>query len=189
VLGHIAKKQIIAEAAAQISKIQDSGITVTHFDSHKHTHVLPQVLGGLVEAAKAHRIPAVRNPFEAIRFSFLRSNTGLTSKLIGVKLLNAFAPHFHRVVKEAGLFASDGCIGIVTTGFLTQELLEQMIAALPDGTWELVCHPGYNDAQLDSITTRLRQSREDELRILTSQRTRETLANHGIQMISYRDIV
>jgi predicted glycoside hydrolase/deacetylase ChbG (UPF0249 family) len=48
-----------------------------------------------------------------------------------------------------------------------------MVEKLPGGTWELVCHPGYNDADLQGIRTRLRESREQELRILTSQSTRD----------------
>jgi predicted glycoside hydrolase/deacetylase ChbG (UPF0249 family) len=59
---------------------------------------------------------------------------------------------------------------------------------LPEGTWELVCHPGYNDADLRGIRTRLRESREQELRILTSQSTRDLLAANGVEMVSFRDL-
>jgi len=33
---------------------------------------------------------------------------------------------------------------------------------MPDGTWELICHPGYNDSALEAAGTRLLQSREIE---------------------------
>jgi predicted glycoside hydrolase/deacetylase ChbG (UPF0249 family) len=67
-------------------------------------------------------------------------------------------------------------------------LLRRMVERLPDGTWELVCHPGYNDGDLQSIHTRLRESREQELRILTAQSTRDLLAANGVEAISYRDL-
>ena len=63
-----------------------------------------------------------------------------------------------------------------------------MVENLPEGTWELVCHPGYNDADLRGIQTRLRESREQELRILTSSFTRDLLAANGIEMISFREL-
>ena len=48
--------------------------------------------------------------------------------------------------------------------------------------------PGYNDADLQGIHTRLRESREQELRILTSQSTRDLLAANGVEVISYREL-
>ena len=63
-----------------------------------------------------------------------------------------------------------------------ERLLRLMVENLPEGTWELVCHPGYNDADLRGIHTRLRESREQELRILTSPSTRDLLAANGIEI-------
>ena len=59
---------------------------------------------------------------------------------------------------------------------------------MPQGTWEFVCHPGYNDADLQQAHTRLRASREIELRVLTLPAAREVLAQEGIELISYRDL-
>jgi predicted glycoside hydrolase/deacetylase ChbG (UPF0249 family) len=82
----------------------------------------------------------------------------------------------------------DGTFAIVATGALDERLLRRMVERLPDGTWELVCHPGYNDADLQGVRTRLRESREQELRILTSQSTRDLLSANGVEIISYRDL-
>jgi predicted glycoside hydrolase/deacetylase ChbG (UPF0249 family) len=59
---------------------------------------------------------------------------------------------------------------------------------MPDGTWEFVCHPGYLDADLFAIATRLRESRVEELAVLTSAETRAALDKRGVQLISYRDL-
>jgi len=83
---------------------------------------------------------------------------------------------------------SDGILGIVATGALDQQLFRLMVENLPDGTWEFVCHPGYNDAELQRVRTRLKASREKELQVLTSPETRELLAGEGIELISYRDL-
>jgi predicted glycoside hydrolase/deacetylase ChbG (UPF0249 family) len=91
-------------------------------------------------------------------------------------------------VQQAGIATPDGTLAIVATGTLNDRLLRLMVENLPEGTWELVCHPGYNDADLQGIQTRLRESREQELRILTSQSTRDLLAANGVEMVSFRDL-
>src|SRR5712671_7902813 len=60
-------EEIQREAEAQIRKIQARGITLTHVDSHKHTHMFSRVLRPVLRAAKACSIRAVRNPFEPMR--------------------------------------------------------------------------------------------------------------------------
>jgi predicted glycoside hydrolase/deacetylase ChbG (UPF0249 family) len=87
------------------------------------------------------------------------------------------------------MITPDGSFGVVVTGALTQELFDAVIGCIPEGTWEFVCHPGYCDAELNQIKTRLRSSRDAELKILTSEATRAALQKHGIQLISYRQLL
>jgi predicted glycoside hydrolase/deacetylase ChbG (UPF0249 family) len=63
-----------------------------------------------------------------------------------------------------------------------------MAELIPEGTWEFVCHPGYNDDDLKAAKTRLRESRATELRLLTMPEARQSLLKHGIELISYRDL-
>ena len=86
------------------------------------------------------------------------------------------------------MVTTDGTLGIITTGSLTEAIFRVMIEHLPNGTWELVCHPGYNDVELQGLETRLRESRVRELEFLTAPRVREFLDQRGIVLISYRDL-
>jgi chitin disaccharide deacetylase len=187
-LGRLAPDEIEAEAAAQIGKLQSSGIAVTHLDSHKHTHMFPQVFKPLLRAAQACGIIAIRNPFERIRTSQLAAQPRLWRRWTEVGILRTLAKGFREAVQQAGMTTPDGTFAIVATGALDERLLRRMLEHLPDGTWELVCHPGYNDADLRKIRTRLRESREQELRILTSPSTRDLLAANDVEVISFRDL-
>ena len=60
------------------------------------------------------------------------------------------------------MMTADGSIGLLATGILDDSVLRSLLHALPKGTWELVCHPGYRDAALEQARTRLRASRETE---------------------------
>ena len=187
----IAAEEIEREVEAQIRRIQSSGITLTHVDSHKHTHMFPQVLRPLLRAARARGIRAVRNPFEPMRSwptAMVLSTPGLWLRSAGVMAFGMFAAEFRRAIKEQGMVTTDGTVGIAVTGLLDQQKLLRILQALPDGTWELVCHPGYSDADLQSAGTRLTQSREIELAALTSADAREALARLKIKLISYADL-
>ena len=87
------------------------------------------------------------------------------------------------------MISPEGIFGVVATGRLDTSLFRYMIEHIPQGTWELVCHPGYDDAQLHSLSTRLRESRQKELQMLTSPDIPTLLAKNDIQLLSYRDLV
>jgi hypothetical protein len=61
-------------------------------------------------------------------------------------------------------------VAISATGELNATTLGEILRALPStGTYELCCHPGYNDAELDRVATRLRAHRDIEREALLSE--------------------
>jgi len=191
IAGVMDANQITAEAAAQIRKIQSAGIAVSHFDTHKHTHLFPKILRPLLRAASDCGVRAVRNPFGPrlpLRSSHLLTRPSLWTRYVEVRILRAFAGKFREAVDREGFATPDGTLGIVVTGALDETLFYAIARSIPEGTWEFVCHPGYNDADLQAGKTRLRESRETELRVLTLPAAREVLAQQSIELISYRDL-
>jgi hopanoid biosynthesis associated protein HpnK len=189
VSGRVDADEIEAEVTAQVRKLQSAGLVVSHLDTHKHTHILPQVLRPLLRAARTCGVPAVRNPFGPVRFSILAKYPSLWKRYSQVAVLNRFGRRFRNSVTDAGMLTTDGTVGIVSTGAMDDYLFSSIVESLPEGTWEFVCHPGYNDHELGSIRTRLRETRALELQLLTSPKTLELLARSGVQLISYRDLV
>jgi hopanoid biosynthesis associated protein HpnK len=180
--------EIEAEVTAQIRKLQLAGIAVTHIDTHKHTQVFPNVLRPLLRSAKACGVRAVRNAFEPVRISLLAERPSLWKRISQVKFLSSLARTFHKAVREAGMFSPDGTLSIAATGVLDRRLFRLLLENLPEGTWEFVSHPGYHDAELETVRTRLRESRAEELKLLTSPEAREIVSKNGIELISYREL-
>jgi predicted glycoside hydrolase/deacetylase ChbG (UPF0249 family) len=112
----------------------------------------------------------------------------LWRRLAEIRVLSRFAQQFRRTVEQEGLITPDGTLGIEVTGTLDETLFQALTQNIPDGTWEFVCHPGYNDADLMAAKTRLRESRELELQVLTLPQAREILSEAGVHLISYRDL-
>lgn len=190
--GRLDPEEIEAEASAQIRKIQSAGIFVSHVDSHKHTHLFPAVLRPVLRAALACGVHAVRNPFgprKPLIISELLSRPSLWTRYAEVRILRTLSRKFRDAAGGQGIATTDGTFGIVVTGALDEKLFRAIAAIIPEGTWELVCHPGYNDADLQRANTRLRESRQIELRLLTMPESKKILENEGIALISYRELV
>lgn len=187
----ISPDEIRREVEAQISKIQAMGLNVTHVDSHKHTHIFPHVLRPLLQAAKACGVRAIRNAFEPWRCwpaPAVLATPQMWPRIFAVACFGTFARVFRRAVQEQGMATTDGTIAIAATGKLHLKMLLATLEALPEGTWELVCHPGYSDADLQASGTRLTQSREVELQALTSAEVKSLISRRGIELISYADL-
>ncbi|MGA9069789.1 MAG: ChbG/HpnK family deacetylase [Terracidiphilus sp.] len=165
--GRIRSSEIEAETGAQIALLQSKGVKLTHIDTHKHTHIFPAVLRPVLRAAKAAGIHAVRNPFEPAWSRRAMRGAPLIRRA-EVNLLRLWEPAFRRIVAEEGFVTTDGALGVLATGSLDAAQFDSLLGNLLAGTWELVTHPGYNDADLARAHTRLLASRETERAALAS---------------------
>jgi len=181
-LGRIHATEIEAEADAQITRLLKLDLPLTHFDTHKHTHIFPRVLEPVLQAAKRHGIHAVRNPFEPL-WSLDATKGAPSARKRQIQFLNRFRPKFDKLVARSGLATTDGAVGVLATGTLDGPTLAALLHAIPDGTWELVTHPGYNDEDLATTGTRLLSSRDKELVALI-----HAAMPHDIKLIHFGDL-
>jgi predicted glycoside hydrolase/deacetylase ChbG (UPF0249 family) len=180
--GRIRPAEIEAEAAAQIARLQDAGLRLTHIDTHKHTHMFPPVLRPVLRAARAAGIGAVRNPFEP-EWAVRATPRASLARAGEVFVLRRFGPFFRRLIARERFLTTDGTIAVVGTGTLDSDAVRSLLGEMPEGTWGLVTHPGYNDADLDRVRTRLRASREIERQALTTLRDFP-----AVDLISFGDL-
>jgi predicted glycoside hydrolase/deacetylase ChbG (UPF0249 family) len=178
--GRIGSAAIEAEAGAQIDRLQSRGLTLTHVDTHKHTHIFPGVLRPVLRAARKAGIRTVRNPFEPV-WSRRATPVAPLFRRIAVTMLRRLETTFRRIVAEEGFTTTDGSLGILATGSLDSTSIDSLLNRLQPGTWELVTHPGYNDAELAAARTRLLASRETEREALAtiSWRNQTELINYS----------
>jgi chitin disaccharide deacetylase len=175
----IRSADIEAEAAAQIALLQSFGLRLTHVDTHKHLHMFPGILRPVLRAAKAAGIYAVRNPFEPI-WSLNATTDAPDVRRAEVILLRRLESRFRRIVEEEGFETTDGAVGVLATGYINIATVNALIAAMPEGTFELVSHPGYRDERLAQANTRLLESREIERNALMAIKD-----YGGIELVSF----
>jgi len=184
--------EVEREWDSQIQKIRDSGITPTHLDGHKHVQMLPGLFEIALRLAKKHGIRAIRVAHEESKLRVLlasgrgqRTGVGLKQG-VQARGLKFLARDARDMAEHAGLATADHFCGIAQTGILTLEGVENLLNNLPEGTTELMSHPGYADEALHNSRTRLQQSRQTELEIFTDARIRKLVATRGIRLISYQ---
>ena len=186
-LGQLKEEEIEREAGAQLARLIDVGIVPTHLDSHKHTHMFPSVLRPLLRVAERFGIPAIRNPFEQ-RWS-VPLGRGRVLRRSQVRFLGLLEPGFHKQMTafQPRVQTTDGALGVSATGTLDASTLITLLQSLPPGIWELVCHPGACDEELQRIETRLQQEREVEWKALLEV-VPETLGAGEIKLISFQEL-
>ena len=166
------------EMAAQVRRIVEAGILPTHLDTHKHTHLAPPVLEAVARIGAEFDIRWVRRPFD---FPW----KAVKAKPLVGGAMGLLRPYFRRVLARHGCRATDHFAGFRITGrFHTAELVELM-GAIPEGTTELMCHPGRCGEALRQARTRLKESREAELEALISPEVRAAAARNGIELVNY----
>jgi len=186
--GELRTEEIIVELRAQIEKALASGLRLTHVDSHKHAHALPQVFEAIVCTIPDYGIGAVRLPRERLHWN-ISSFSLKTIKQTFVSLgLAQLGRADSIILRDARLHKADAFFGIAHTGCWTKRWLMGLIERLPDGVSELMCHPGYEDGTFAEAQTRLRASRTIELSLLTDPEVAAWLREQAVTLMSYAEI-
>ena len=180
----LGRLSVAAELERQVRRILDAGIRPTHLDTHKHTHLLPPVLSAVASISEKFAIPWVRRPFD---FPLSAGGAGWRKRAVS-RSFGLVRPRFERILTQHHCRMTDHFAGFQITGAYDALGLSQLIGELPEGTTEFMCHPGLCTTELLAARTRLKQSREQELRALTSDEVRRAIESADVKLVSYRDL-
>lgn len=186
VTGHVRLSEIRREWTAQIERILDHGLRVTHLDSHQHLHVLPGLCDIAIELADRYDIAFIRQPFEPIHMD--RPVTPhAVSRMIGVFTLRAFhgwADFFQKTQHHRKPLCF---IGFQDGGRLDSKRLTRILARLvPAGIYELMCHPGKKPDSRQ--IRRWGYHHEAELSALMDPAIRSRIAESDIALCGFSDV-
>ncbi len=176
--------RVYDELAAQVRRIVETGLRPTHLDTHKHTHLLPPVIGAVARISEEYGIPWVRRPFD---FPSSPGSAPWSTRLVSHSL-TLVRRRLTRVLERHGCRTTDHFAGFQITGRYRTQGLVALIRALPPGVTEFMCHPGRCGEELRAARTRLKESREAELEALVSGNTRTAIQEAGVEIVSYRDL-
>ncbi|MFO7971146.1 MAG: ChbG/HpnK family deacetylase [Desulfobacterales bacterium] len=181
-MGRICLQEVRCELEAQIKRVADSGISISHLDSHQHLHMLPRVLHIAVELAGKYGIPAIRFPREALRIGTIR-NWKSIPRVVQMMVLG----YFCKMGRNTNAVRTDRFLGFIYGGNLDKEKLKKLLLSLPPhGTYELMCHPGLEDPNTHYEHWGYKWS--NELDALIDPEISNLIVSSGIKLVSYKEL-
>lgn len=154
--GELRLEEVLVEVEAQLARFSALvGGTPTHLDSHHHSHRLPVVTEALARVARRIGVP-VRRSSEAIAARLAADGIATTD---------------HFVERFFG-------------GEVRLDVLLEILARVPRGSTELMCHPALVDAELEASSSYVVE-RVLELELLTDPAAYAAIRARGIRLAHF----
>ncbi len=182
--GKISLSEVYAEWDAQIQKIMNTGLPITHMDGHQHMHMWPHFYPIARDLAKKYHISCMRVPDEDVLFGMKDGHIIRWAAKNGLSLLS----RMHRPdLKKNHIRTNDHFFGMLYGGHLSPERFAKFILQTKPGITEIMCHPSADTRAMEN-TFHWGYHGEDELAGLLADINRELIAKKQISLISYRDV-
>lgn len=181
--GGVNLEEVRRELAAQLQKIEATGIPISHVDSHQHMHTLPGIIDIVLDLAARAGIRAVRTP----RTPLFAGAFGGLGQLVGRLGLSTLARLAACKAHRRGLLTPDHFAGIVAGEAVSEGELLHLIAHLPQGTTEVMMHPGMKNDVLQEDSG-WQHDFEAELAAILSPRVGEALRKAEVEPVNFRHL-
>lgn len=177
--GALDRGEVRRELGAQLDRARRTGLDFSHLNGHHHAHLFGPVAAVVGELAVEYGIPVVRRPDDpgGRLASRKPGEAGFKRRLLTLAD-RRWGYAFDRLERTTA-FA-----GLRFPWSLAD--WQALLAALPSGVTELMCHPGLVDAELRHLDP-YQGERERELRRLCDARVAALLDREGIAVMSFAE--
>lgn len=177
--------QLKREIEAQIKKVADAGIELTHIDGHLNMHLHPTVFRILAELMPRYGITTFRMARERLFHNLRFDRERRFGKTIENLIFGRLTDHARPVLDRLGITYAIEVKGVLNSGRMTEGYILNMIAGLQEGLTEMYFHPGIlPDAEISRRMPDYRH--QEELAALTSPIVRGRLQELQIRLQNYR---
>jgi len=179
------RNQLEREIEAQIVRVKNAGIPLSHIDGHLNIHLHPTVFSILSELMPRYGITSMRLSQERLTHNLRFNRERLAGKAIERFIFGSLANHARPKLDRMGIRYATEVKGVLNSGRMTERYILDILDGLNDGLTEIYFHPGYlPDAE---ITRRMPDYRhQEELAAITSHAVRLKLKEQHISVQNYR---
>lgn len=178
--GKISLDEVRSELAAQLEKILQTGLKLTHVDSHQHLHHVPGIIDIVLDLAAAKKIFAMRSSGAKIFDGELDSLGKFVGRL-GLSSLAKFAAH---KAHKKNFATPEHFAGIVAGESVDENFMLKLVEKFQDGTTEVMLHPGTDNKILCDFCD-WEHDFEAELAAVTSPKVLNVLAEKNISAVNF----
>jgi predicted glycoside hydrolase/deacetylase ChbG (UPF0249 family) len=170
-------QQVRIELRAQLQRVLDAGLKVDHLDSHQHMFLFPMLTPLLIELCQQFAIGATRLPMavEGVR------DEVQPQLWVELSMYRHYSSEFRRKLTSTDIFMPHGMLGMALLNRLNVETLVPSLYKLRPGCWELMVHPGDQDAGLEFCGI----ERQREQHALTSRKVSQVIERCGVQLTTF----
>jgi len=183
--GGVRDEEVEAEWSAQIARLRGAGVRMTHLDSIQHLHLVPGLFRVALRIARANGIMAMR--FPRVPTVLRRAEKGTVRRSLEFLPLRLMEQSNLPYLNSSGIRTPDRFFGFHSTGHLDQKALRSALFGVPQGTSELVCHPGRGEPEGSPIAGWDYEWRA-ELEALTSSESRQIIESQGIELTTVSEM-
>jgi predicted glycoside hydrolase/deacetylase ChbG (UPF0249 family) len=170
--------EVKAEWRAQIEAfIKVAGRKPDHLDSHHHSSFFtPELFRARLEIANEYGCP-IRNP--------IAYGENPTAGMPNVA--DPMKDHAPQLMQEFNARTTDTIFVNFYDEGATHEVLLDIFTKVQDGSYEIMCHPGYvDDAFAKESSYNFQRARE--LEILTDPAIKQAIESHGIELTTFANL-
>lgn len=168
------RRELRREVEAQFAAFAQLGLPWSHVDTHLHFGLTPVLFRAMRAVASDYPICGWRIPEDDLSLYRKIDAADAVRQARLARVFTALCARQRRVLRESGFVLTQSCYGTFRTGQLDEEYLVRLVELMPDGCFELHCHP-----DLDSEPGRR------EFEALASPGFRRALASRNVELVSY----
>ena len=170
---------LLQEWDAQIAKIVEAGITLTHIDGHGHCHAHPAAAGAVLELARKYEIGHVRLPAEPI---WWKPGLSASPRFVEKTVLN-MATQVTRQVWKGSLNFPDAFYGFSQGGRMSADIVRDVGRSAPPGVSELMVHVGVSNDEAPGFWTGYDYA--GDLQAVTAYNKQQYEAEFGVSLVTH----
>jgi predicted glycoside hydrolase/deacetylase ChbG (UPF0249 family) len=181
--GEVEPVHIEREIRSQVEWFLEHRGQPTHVDGHHHIHIHPVIAPILISILDRYGISFVRIPSEpAVPFGFPIEPS--QSKYI--EKISARADAARKVFEAHGIRSTDNFRGMALVGNASNRNMRHTLGRLPEGTTELMTHPGSHNPSGEPFDAD--PQRQTEVNVLLNPELKTELKEREISLCSYADL-
>jgi len=177
--------QLKREIEAQITRVLDAGIPLTHIDGHLNMHLHPTVFRILVELMPRYGITSFRLAQERLLHNLRFDRERKFGKTLECLIFGLLTGHARPELDRLGIRYAAEVKGVLNSGRMTEAYILGILGGVREGLTEIYFHPGIlPDAEISRRMPDYRH--QEELAAITSKAVRERLKQLQVQVQNYR---
>lgn len=179
VVNRAARQELALELAAQFERFAESGLPLSHVDSHMHIHVHPIVLNIIVPLARKYGAKGFRLPHDDLGLALSYNRQRAAQKVGWAFVFGVFWRLYIGKLQKSDLVIPERVYGLMQSGDMNETYVVRLLQNMDVNLAELYFHPDTNPAS-QSLGPN-----PGDLATLLSPNVRQVIESRNIKLTNY----